>query len=340
MKFKIILITSICLLLNSTACYEEHHTSGKICNTNINKELTGDSMFLLKLEQKYEKFELVNVRVENHIWNKTLFNRINLQLYYGFFSDNYKYLVVVKEILSDTINRLYSEFDDMNLYQLPEYDSLEYDRELMNFDIYDTQYDYSFTFKLSHQFWNIHKIMEANEVFQENTNKADDIKSLEILINNMSIIQQNRDVALNIIKQLYKVCIIKTINWYPNRYNEYMTWKYFNKLIFEIDSKDDLDSFQNSFYGVRGVINSPSKISLVNKWNIDNNKFLIGKINSIKEDYFQDDVFYFYTYPDKKLFKLTIEENNGKYILSSEFINKEYMWLDAENGIPPFRAYF
>lgn len=146
----------------------------------------------------------------------------------------------------------------------------------------------------------------------------DDIKEVEVVLNevfpqiNISASKERREL----LKKILIITQIKT--WlYQLKLGEniYDLEHFYNTV--QIENDYDLNSlyeytnpdknFKACFYQALGYNN--------------NLKFIKGKLEQIKSDIQNENIFYFYTFPDFRLYKFIVDYKNGKIHLQKELIN-------------------
>lgn len=291
---------------------------------DINIEMNEDSGFLQESEIP------VGVRlayIDKHVeWTEIISNRMMVS---GIQGDKSMY-IFIKEYGLDKIHRHLIHCNDRQLYGIPTYDSLEYD------NLNTVYYDSDVTFSKS--FYNLAKIRGKDTTFQKKFDTADDMTELERIVNTLDIFKQldlKNKLQVKTLKRLFMLTQMDVLTYSQNGFGSVGN--------VEIQSQVDINSLKmktdTSLYRhFPGGIVYPNKV--YKYWSEKNFEFIQSKIPEIEKDYQKENVFYFYSIPDFKLFRFEVNVDEEGYIhLSKEHLNKEYLWFDVDNAIPVGRGF-
>jgi len=172
-------------------------------------------------------------------------------------------------------------------------------------------------------------VKECEEKLKQNH----DLKQLEALLNELPYFkdfQFENKMQVSSLLNLFKftqIALINSLYCYKDATDRSLLLK--GTLIHLIKSDDEFNDFKNR---VTDTI-IPLKKSITEFWIINNLKFLHCKLEMIKKDFKEKNIFYFYTTPDFKLFRLEVLLDRDKLKLKREYINRDYYWFNAFNGI-------
>jgi hypothetical protein len=313
MKVGTFFIICVLLTLLCISCKER--------GENIFYSSAQDSIFLKN--SKIPDFVKRSYFEKTYLWSKTLYDQITVEITMG----KKEYYFYVKEIYENKLNRYLCKFDDHKLYFIPEYDSIEYDKNNIALSKFD---------KLSADYCNIPTLRRNTSTFNENFKKADDIKVLENLVNQMEIFK-NYDIETvflnNLLKELFILTQVQILNLSEKERDFYNLRRIFNNAnAHEISSDKDLQDFQKKLKSQEGKIYGADDV-IYYKCSKDIKKDLLNLIPKIRAELKNDNVVYFYTTMDYKLFRFEYNYINGKFKLKKEHLNKEYLW---ESPFYPF----
>ncbi len=313
MKKTCIFIISIQLIFFSFCNNKEKKSEYELYSNSIYK---GDSLFALA--QDLSEDEQNDIIYKTFIQTKIIEDKIVVCILPD---DPFKHYFI-KEFTSSGVNRFYCKIY-RNYYRCEtEYDKdttfSEKDYKILGNNHFNYR-NLDFEKELSDEFWNIPnlRLIECNPIDFTNA-----IKTLEDLVNNLEVFE-NFDLDSKYHKKILNELLILTQiaqdYWDINHVEcEFVDFKFVYSRIIHINSKDEINELKKLLI----IENSE------NKWKKDNKNFIKNLLPQIENEYRSKNIFYYYTKPDLKLFKFTVDIIDDKIILEKEYINWQYKWED------------
>jgi len=246
---------------------------------------------------------------------------------------------------NDTTNILTLILTEFNYYHCElEYDSAYYDLEYYtNAERNKDHNQNGFSWQLK----NIHllrqKNRKSNSIFielEKNIAENMDIKRLEAVLNEMSYFndfsfknKNQLNTLLNIL-MFTQISLLNSMLYYPDSETRLALLN--NSFVHVIKSKKDYDEFCK-FIKTTNSTNGYKRID--EYWSKANYAFLFKQLKNIENEFQQENIFYFYTYRDYKLFRFEVNYKNGKFQIDKKYINRDYYWYNVLDGLPDFRNY-
>jgi len=337
MKKKIFFLVLIFLYLNSCV------------NLSIKKnDISQDSIFLKEyIDEKLllNKF-LQKTMLQTIILSNNLFVFIDYGLIKNINEGNW--IFFIKEINSTNNRRNIYYSNNKILTTIPNYDSLYYDSELLNLGYYSIIWkdnekknldkSFNYTKLFSERFYNLSELRKNDIEYQSKCKLDTSVNQIEQIINNLETFNNfnfNNEYQVDILKKILKLTQITILS--INQNDVEFDCEYINNAFKMYDIKEISNIYElNNFKKQINEKSSPDiEENMVKyKWLVLNKDFLKTKISEIEKDFNKQNIFYFYTVNDLKLFKFDIKFNeNGKIKIEKNFINKEYLWFHYQNAI-------
>ena len=362
---KILITTLVCSLGLSGwfSCSSNQQDNNEHAIQNCNKFSYKDSI-LISTQIDLDYNTTINKYLKG-VWNKTYFSGILNIAFVGpnQISKRTPMHFIIKEC-ADNKAHIYvlKGLEPFSWMDILDYDSLTRAerKQLIN-----PRYGDSINF--SNYFLNIHNYRIKNkkyEYYVENKIK-NNVDTFETFINNLKGLKVSNLTYLNkidLIKNLFITIYIQSYFLeYGNAYPFTPFYVLNQRNIRQIENEEDVVSFielvnndyiedvplAKSYKEIRQgylfngemaypLYNTDPKEQLKLHFTAENKKFLRKKTDTIKKDYLEDNVFYFYSLPDIKLFRLEIRFDKLKgYSLSGEYMNHQFIWPNFSDVIEP-----
>ncbi|MCH8904999.1 MAG: hypothetical protein IIA45_13920 [Bacteroidetes bacterium] len=298
-------------------------------------------------------------------WSKYYLKDVLNVMYVG--SNRYNNITSDLFIIKECINNgekihVFKRLEPFSWFDILEYEGLTRGEKskLISLQMYQV-------IEFSEYYWNLHNYRLINKEYEyyiENKIK-NDIDTFETFINNLQVLKVNdltysnrigliRDLFITMYFQEY---FLQVENAYPfthlyllNQRNlRYIDREEELLSFIELTNNDSIEEIPlaksedevRQYYLLNGkraypINDTDSRQEIKLYFTLENKKYLKQKISAIKKDYFEDNVFYFYSLPDIKLFRLEIRYDKLKgYSLIGEYMNHQFIWPNFNHVTEP-----